>query len=171
MQSQEVIQNKRTAFMELYEPIHDRFIRFCHARVNNEDQAHDLINETLLRAYENFDKLRSREAFLYFLFGIATRVLHSQYRKMKYWGAYEEQKNGMLPDTAASPEDLVEVQMLYKALDQLPEKQREALILFEISGFSIKEIQEIQQSKSSAVKARLMRGRRKLAKILQIDDE
>ena len=53
--------------------------------------------------------------------------------------------------------------MLHKALSYLPELQREALILFEITGYSIKEIMEIQKSGSSAVKQRLARGRKELA--------
>ena len=40
--------------------------------------------------------------------------------------------------------------------------KKEALILFEISGFSIKEIAQLQQSKEGAVKVRLSRARKEL---------
>ena len=166
MQSEDLTYDKQSAFMELYEPIHDRFVRFCQVRLHNSEETQDLVNETLLRAYENFEKLRNKEAFLFYLFGIATRVLNSQYRKKKYWGAYDDFKSSQIPDPCWDPAQKADVHILYKALDKLPDKQREALILFEISGFSIKEIQEIQASKASAVKARLMRGRKKLADIL-----
>ena len=53
----------------------------------------------------------------------------------------------------------------------LPEEQKEAVILFEISGFSIKEICEIQQAGESAVKQRLKRGRQKLTEILTFESE
>jgi RNA polymerase sigma-70 factor (ECF subfamily) len=46
------------------------------------------------------------------------------------------------------------------------EEQREAIILFEIAGFSIKEIVVIQNASESAVKQRLKRGREKLVEIL-----
>ena len=55
---------------------------------------------------------------------------------------------------------------LYAALDKLPAAQKEAVILFEISGFSIKEIAEIQGSTESGVKSRLKRGREALAKLM-----
>jgi RNA polymerase sigma-70 factor (ECF subfamily) len=58
------------------------------------------------------------------------------------------------------------VHFLHVALAQLVDEQREAIILFEISGFSIKEIVEIQASSESAVKQRLKRGREKLVEIL-----
>jgi len=152
--------------MELYEPIHERFVKFCQTRLHNSEETQDLVNETLLRAYENFEKLRNKEAFLYYLFGIATRVLNSQYRRKKFRGPYDDNTHEWLPDLGPDPAQHAELHILYNALDRLPAKQREALILFEISGFSIKEIQQIQDSKASAVKARLLRGRKKLAKIL-----
>lgn len=166
MQSEDFTYDKQSAFMELYEPIHDRFVRFCQVRLHNSEEVHDLVNETLLRAYENFEKLRNKDAFLYYLFGIATRILNSQYRKKKFWGAYDATKNAQIADPCWDPSQKADVHLLYKALDELPSRQREALILFEISGFSIKEIQQIQDSKASAVKARLVRGRKKLAEIL-----
>ena len=166
MHTQDLTDEKQVAFMELYEPIHERFVRFCQARMHNSEEVPDLVNETLLRAYENFEKLRSKDAFLYFLFGIATRVINSQYRKKKYWGTYEARNSEQIPDGGWDPSQHAELHLLYKALDQLPPLQREALILFEISGFPIKDIQQIQNSKESAVKARLMRGRKKLAHIL-----
>jgi RNA polymerase sigma factor (sigma-70 family) len=58
------------------------------------------------------------------------------------------------------------VHFLHVALAQLVEEQREAIILFEIAGFSIKEIVEIQAVSQSAVKQRLKRGREKLVEIL-----
>jgi len=64
MQPQDAILEKQAALMELYEPVHDRFVRFCQKRLQDEEEAQDLINETLLRAYENFDKLRNQEASL-----------------------------------------------------------------------------------------------------------
>jgi len=46
--------------------------------------------------------------------------------------------------------------------------QRESIVLFEITGFSIKEIVEIQDDSVSSVKQRLRRGRERLEKILTL---
>ena len=51
---------------------------------------------------------------------------------------------------------------LHQALALLPDAQREAVILFEISGFNLKEVAEIQEASLSAVKQRLKRGRERL---------
>lgn len=45
---------------------------------------------------------------------------------------------------------------------------KESIVLFEITGFSIKEIVEIQDDSVSSVKQRLRRGRERLEKILTL---
>ena len=68
---------------------------------------------------------------------------------------------------SSSASDLnAELHFLYEALNQLNLEQRESIILFEISGFSIKEIAVLHQTSESSVKQRLKRGREKLANIL-----
>ena len=51
-------------------------------------------------------------------------------------------------------------------MKRLPDLQEEALVLYEISGLSIREISEVQQSSEGAVKTRLSRGRKKLRELL-----
>jgi RNA polymerase sigma factor (sigma-70 family) len=65
----------------------------------------------------------------------------------------------------------MEVELLHRALAELSDDQREALILFEISGFSIREVSEIQECSESAVKQRLKRGRERLGEILSFESE
>ena len=130
----------------------------------------DLMNETLLKAYQKFDTLKSKEAFLSFLFSISVRILANAHRKKK-----EEVKLDKLAfevgDKSANVEKDMEVYLLYKALSMLPEERRECLILFEISGFSIREIAEIQKTTESNVKQRLRRGRIRLKEILSFESQ
>lgn len=160
-------QQRQQKFLGLYQPVHDRFERFCRARVGGEMPYPDLINESLLVAYKKMGELRNEEAFLSFLIGIATRILANSRRKKKTYLPEDDLifKNYAAPDNAV--EKQFEIELLHKALAQLPEKQREALILFEITGFNIKEIMEIQGSGQSAVKQRLARGRKALARIVK----
>ncbi len=72
-----------------------------------------------------------------------------------------------LLDNGATADQKLEVKELYEALQELPEKQRETVVLFEISGLSLNEIQEIQGDSLSAVKSRLVRAREKLSQILE----
>lgn len=157
---------KQAAFMRLYNPIHDRFARYCQTYCLDEESAKDLISESVLRAYEGFERLKEERAFLFFLFGIASRILKNQARRAKFRGLFDRKKIEALADPNTNPEQAAELRLLKEALNRLPAKQKEALILFEISGFSIKEIQQLQGGSLSAVKARLFRGRKRLSALL-----
>jgi RNA polymerase sigma factor (sigma-70 family) len=155
--------SKKREFMRLFGPVHARFERFCKARAYGETDFRDLMQESVRMAFEKFGTLKDEKAFLHFLFGIAIRVMANANRRKT-----EER----LPEKLeiSSPGNDAEAQLekedLYKALGRLPDLQREAVILFEISGFSIKEIAELQGSGESAVKQRLVRGRQALVALL-----
>ncbi|MBL1279114.1 MAG: RNA polymerase sigma factor [Fluviicola sp.] len=159
---------KQDKFLQLYEPIHDRFERFCRARVYGKMDYKDLINETLLVAFQKLDTLRSEDAFLSFLFTISVRLLSNQHKKKKE-DSISEATSYHLQDVNARTEQATEVYFLHQALAELPEAQKEAIILYEISGFSVKEVAKIQDASESAVKQRLKRGREQLVEILNYE--
>lgn len=148
--------------------MHDRFERFCRARCYGEMEYEDLINETLLVAYEKLETLKSEESFLSFLFSISIRLLANNHRKKKpEVGHKVEEFAGF--SNEGNPEQAAEVHLLHQALSQLSADQREAIILFEISGFSIKEVAQIQEVSVHAVKQRLRRGRNRLTELLTFE--
>jgi RNA polymerase sigma factor (sigma-70 family) len=131
----------------------------------------DLINETLLVAFEKLDTLKSEDAFLGFLFGISVRILSNNNKKMSESHLIA---NDGLSETVSSTNKTeldAEIHFLYKALSELSENQRECLILFEISGFKIKEIAKIQSASEDAIKQRLKRGRKQLSEIMTFESE
>jgi len=158
---------KHQKFLSLYQPVHNRFERFCRARAFGDMPYEDLMNETLLVAYKKLEEIKNEGAFLSFLIGISTRLLANARRKKKA----QTVEDDFVLNNFADPHDEMDrkwnVEMLHQGLARLPEQQREAIILFEITGFSIKEIMAIQNSGESAVKQRLARGRKELAKIIK----
>lgn len=156
---------KREEFMHLYRPVHPGFERFCRARVYGLMDHGDLMNETLLIAYQKFDTIKKKTSFLYFLIGIAIRVLANINRKKKPLNTIDDLHENQL-DSGDNTDSRLEVKILYEALAKLPEAQKESIILFEISGYSIKEIAIIHNVGESAVKQRLRQGRQMLTKIL-----
>lgn len=158
---------KQDKFLLLYKGVHDRFERFCRARACGDMPYEDLMNESLLIAYQKIDTLQKEGSFLSFLIGISRRILANSQRKKKPLPAVDDS----ILSNYADPEDVMskrmDVDLLHKALAFLPAEQREALILFEITGFSIKEIAQLNKSSDSAVKQRLSRGRKALANILK----
>ncbi len=156
---------RQNQFLSLYRPVHDRFERFCRARSYGLMDHRDLMNDTLLIAYQKYHSLKSDKAFLSFLIGISIRVLsnHSK-KKRERIGLNQVDQKDLISKYRA--DDNVELYILYQALAKLPDTQKESLILFEISGFSIKEIAILHEASESAVKQRLVRGRKKLVQLL-----
>ena len=164
---QELKLGKQEQFMLLYKPIHDRLNRFVHSMVWNREDARDIIAETVLKAYESFDKVEHHEVFMFYMFGIASRLAKRRSRRMKFWAPFDSHHAEHLADSStADVARKMEIDSLYKAMNRLPEKQREAVSLYEISGFSLAEIQQIQGGSLSGVKSRITRGREALAEIL-----
>jgi RNA polymerase sigma-70 factor (ECF subfamily) len=165
-------QQKQQTFMQLYEPCNQRLSGYCRALCKgNVADAKDLMSETVLKAYEAFERLRNQDVFLYFLFGIACNIQRNRNRRKKFVGEYSDQFANNLHDKGAAPDAGADLHILYDALNRLPTKQCEALVLYEISGFSLKEIQEIQGEQSlSAIKSRVARAREKLAFMLNVPD-
>lgn len=157
--------NTHTKFLELYQPCHDRLGRFVATQVWNSEEARDVVSETLLVALENFHKLRSTDAFLHFLFGIAIRLIRKRQRRGWRQLLFGDNDWELLhqKQLTESTDDEADLQRLLKVLG---DKSREAIVLFEVSGFSIKEICEIQESSESAVKSRLARARKTLEKMV-----
>lgn len=156
--------------MELFEPVQRNLERFVLAMTSDTETARDVVAETVMIAYERFDGLRNTQAFLSFLFTIATRVYHAQRRKGERTERLTDETIIDLLAPDISPDTAADVAAVYRGLQQLPEKQREAIILFEIMGTPLKEIREIQGGTLTAVKVRLSRGRKKLAQILGVSE-
>jgi RNA polymerase sigma-70 factor (ECF subfamily) len=158
--------SKRKQFMELYEPVHGSFERFCKARSYGVCDFNDLMHDTLVIAFERFEGLKNKEAFLYFLFSIANKV-HANFRRKSKTQSFSDVKGiDNTPDAHLSIEKKIQHDELYEALNLLTEEYRNCLILFEIAGFSIKETAAIQECSTDAVKQRLSRGRKMLAAAL-----
>jgi RNA polymerase sigma-70 factor, ECF subfamily len=151
--------------MQLYEPVHARLSRFVQTIVWNTDDAKDVISETVLIAFEKFEVLTGPDVFVYFMFGIAQNVVRKKHRRRKFWGLFSVEQSEQVPDERLADECLLQKELV-DALKKLNDKQREAIVLFEISGFSIKEIAGMQQLSESGVKSNLKRGKEKLAKLL-----
>lgn len=157
---------RQEKFLLFYKPLKERLECFCVSLTRNRESAKDIVSETLLIAYRQFDSLKNEVSFLSYLFTIATRVYQKKTREYKKREIINKQCADLLYGDNIFRESACDIELLYQAMEKLPAVQREAIILFEISGFSNDEICKIQDSSLSAVKMRLKRGRARLAKLL-----
>lgn len=159
-------EQKQEQFMKLYEPLSRRLSSFAFSLTHNRENAKDLVCETVLAAYQSFEKLENEKAFLSFLFTIARRLYLKSFRNSKKIIYIDPDEFEELYSDSLSPENQMDVQNLYDAMNLLPFEQKEAIYLFDIMGISQKEISMIQNTTIVNVKLRIFRGKKKLKLLL-----
>lgn len=157
-------------FLRLLLPLRDRLTHYARAVSRTREEADDLVGDAILGALEGFGKLRNPEAFAGYLFRIASRLQKRRRWRRRIFGVYDEGRAHAIGSGGPSPETAAEVVLLYRALEKLPAAQREAVVLFEISGLALEEIRVIQGGSLSAIKSRISRGRQELARLLGARD-
>jgi RNA polymerase sigma-70 factor, ECF subfamily len=163
------ISEKQGKFLKLFEPLQERLERFVLNLTRNRDKAKDIVSETILIAYENFDEIKDKEAMLGYLFTIANRLY---YRQKAISGRFVSIENLDLEKLFAvelSVDDKLDIRIIYDTLETLPEKQSEIFLLFEVFGFSINEIAKIMDISTANTKVKLFRIRKKVREILGVD--
>jgi len=161
--------NTNIEFLQLYEPIHERFIRYCSSTAYGVMETEDLAQEAILTTLQNFSKIKDKRRLLHYMIGVVRNITFNQRRRKKFKAIWEDELLEKLESTVQSPEIALDIHFLLNAMEELPAKQKEAVLLFEINGFSMKEISEIQQSSVSATKTRISRGRTALKQKLSED--
>jgi RNA polymerase sigma-70 factor (ECF subfamily) len=142
---------------------------FAISLCGNVDRADDLVQETIMRAWANITSFEPGTNMQAWLFTILRNLFRSEYRKRR---REVEDANGSYADTLkVQPEQLSHLAFgeLHSALDQLPDDQREALILVGASGYSYEETANICGCAVGTIKSRVNRARNHLARLLSID--
>ena len=135
----------------------------------NVDRADDLVQETVLRALANIDSFQPGTNMSAWLFTILRNLFRSEYRKRR---REVEDATGMYAESMKSqPEQAsrLEFEELRTALAQLPDDQREAVILVGASGFSYEEAAAICGCAVGTIKSRVNRARNRLAELMSIE--
>jgi RNA polymerase sigma-70 factor (ECF subfamily) len=149
-------------------PFHDQAAAAARRLSRSAEEGDDLFQEAVMRAYDKLPTLRDESRFRPWFYSILVSV-HRNRSRRGFWRRFLslEGKDGKSievagEDGASWDEERRGAQRVSRALAGLPADQREAVVLFELEGFSIEEIAAIQKVTVSAVKSRLSRGRGRL---------
>ncbi len=142
------------------------------------EEAQDLTQETFLRALKGIKKFRGESGIRTWLFRIAINQSRNRFR---WWKRRKKSKTDSIdakkgdseitigeglsdntPDPLANVMMAERKQMLLKAIGELPDAYREAVVLCDIEGLSYEEIAEVLEIGMGTVKSRIARGRREL---------
>lgn len=143
---------------------------FAITLAKDETLADDLVQDTILAAWSKFDQFKVGTNLRAWLFTILRNTFFSAKRKTRF--EVDDPTGGFASQLAEKPahDGTLQFQDFRAAFSTLPDDQREALILIGASGFSYEEAAEMCEVPVGTIKSRANRGRRRLAELLQIDD-
>lgn len=165
------------AFEELIERHQSAVIGTVAKMLGNASDAEDIAQQVFIRLWKSAPRYQATAKFTTFLFTIARNLVFNESRRRsrkKEYSMDERQDDFHLQtqdDVTASPDDVMLQNELRAAVDKaiadLPEKQRLAVILRRYEGMPYDEIGRVLELSVSAVKSQLFRARNTLRDSLQ----
>jgi RNA polymerase sigma-70 factor (ECF subfamily) len=150
----------------LLEPVHEDVQLFARRIAGSNAEGDDVFQEAVLRAARKLPALRERTKFKSWMCSIVVSVHRSRCRRAFWtrWISRDEARDADPggDDGSRWADERASARRATAALATLAPPQREAIVLFELHGYSIDEIAEIQSTSISSVKSRLVRGRDRL---------
>ena len=169
-----VLQGEVDVYEELINRYQAKVCSICYSVVYNYDDAMDLSQEVFIRAYENLKKFNGRSSFYTWLYRIAKNIaidFKRKHGKFKNVELVEGIKTSISENKISTPRDDIDMQELNEiitsTIEELPEEQKEVIILREINGLSYNEIAEALKCSQGTVMSRLHYARKKLAERLK----
>lgn len=163
----------RKAFARLVDRYWDRLFRWLVQLARNRHRAEDLTQETFLKALAAIDSFRPGSNFRAWLF----RIGHNNFVNLT---RSERRTKQPMPEDAPAPErggpltgaaDREAVATVGKAIEQLPEEFRAALLLHCQEGLAYKDVAKILNTTEETARWRVFKARQKLMQMLPPDED
>ena len=160
----------KEAFRVLFQNNHRRLYQFCWRFLGNAQEAEDAVQETFIRVYSAGASYRPRARFTTWLYTIARNLCLNRLTKIQRENKDPDQEHGpqaplieRLPSEAHGPEQQLEEKELSRVVERavhnLPDTLRMAVILRRYQELSYEDIAEILECSVTAVKLRLHRAK------------
>lgn len=140
----------------------DRLVGLCAGLLQDSALAQDVVQETFIRAYQHMDRFRGQHegSEKAWLTRIAINLCRDQQRSRWFRFIDRSVSYDMLPERGESAEDTSS--QLYAAVQQLPMKYREVILLHYYQDLQVCEIAQALGLNVSSVYRRLDKAREKL---------
>ena len=143
-----------------------RLRRYARAMIGDRAAADDLVQDTLERAWSRIAQWRAGSDLRAWLFGIMHNLRVDQLRRGTL-STHSLDDDACEVPTRATQSDRLEVMDLESALRQLPDEQREVLLLVALEEMSYADIAAALGIPIGTVMSRLSRGRERLRQIME----
>lgn len=144
----------REEFTDLILDSESTLYRVAMSMLRNEKDCEDAVQTAILTAFEKLGTLRQEQYFKTWLVRILINVCNKQLKSAA--------KTTELHDTDISSDSAEASTEIRMAVESLPVKIWQVVVLYYIEDFSIKEIKQILKIPEGTVKSRLSKGRKLL---------
>ncbi len=142
-------------FKMIYDTHFDDLRRYLIFRSGDQDLSVDIAQNVFMKVWTKKIEIASGN-IKSLLFKMVTDEFISHIRKKKVEKEYIESVNLRLIREPDNDDDLLEKKVLFqKALNQLPEKQKTALLMNKMQGLTYKEIAEVLNLSQKAIEKRI----------------
>jgi len=175
----ECLQGNPDSFGVLVRRYQDRLYHTAYRLVNNAEDAHDVVQEAFLSAYQSLESFQGDSAFFTWLYRIAVNTSISLKRKRRAMVSMDTGRNG---DGSHDPHDpsahirpghameqAEQEQRVRQGLARLSLEHRVVLVLKDMEGQKYETMAEILQVPIGTIRSRLHRARLELREILERD--
>lgn len=168
----------RDAFAALVSAYEGKIYNLALRYLGNREDAMDASQEVFLRVFRFLPGFQEESGFSTWIYRIGVNVCKDMLAKRAKRGELslelpdeeEDYRTAEVADSRYDPEDIVEQadlrESLAEAIGQLPQQQREMIVLRDIQGLSYEEIGQVLSLEAGTVKSRLSRARENLRKKL-----
>ena len=161
----------KDAFGLLYDHYHASVYRFLYYRTRSQALAEDLTSETFFRALRSMNNFRWQgKDFGAWLMTIARNLTTDHFKAGRTRLEMTTEDMGQHDDTTDGPENAVLAsltnEILLEALTELPNEQKDCLVMRFLQGMSIAETAQVLGRSEGAIKQLQLRGVRNLAKLM-----
>ncbi|CEG24377.1 RNA polymerase sigma factor SigV [Planococcus massiliensis] len=131
------------------------FYRLAYSYVKNQEDALDIVQESIKKALTSLDKIKDPNAMKSWFYKIVVRTAIDLVRKQKKVSLADD---GMIDFLSAGKEDTYKDMDLHKALDELPIQYKTVIALRFFEDLKLEEIAEILDENINTIKTRLYKG-------------
>ncbi|MDE1172874.1 MAG: sigma-70 family RNA polymerase sigma factor [Parvibaculaceae bacterium] len=140
---------------------------FARSLAGNRDAADDLVQDCLVKAWSARARFRGGSSFRSWSFVILRNIFLSARRRDKFVGEWDEDEMARRLWVPAAQESQLDLADLQRALMELPQAQREAIVLAGAAGLPYEEVAEICGCAVGTVKSRVARARVALLRMIE----
>lgn len=156
---------RKEEYFELLLEIKDEIEKFAVFLTRNRDTAKDILGDVIISGYYSYLKLNDKNSFKSYMMKICLRTYYKYIGRNKKLVEIEDLDiNTFYP--VLNQEELLDIKLLYEAIDKLKKKEKNVILLAELMGYKHQEVANITGISISNVKVIIFRSKKKLKQLL-----